>query len=288
MRADSSSTASTSSPSGRAPGWARATSAVWRMLASGERSSWEASATNCCCRDRESSRRPSIWFMVCASRRISSRERGSGTRRSSRSPLICSHLAPDAFDRRQRPRGHHPGGAAHEQEDQRHAHQQRGDQGRRGVVDRLQGGRDGDAVLLPAGPGVVGHHHVGMVGTRERCLVGVVGGQWHAREAARSVRRCRRRRSPARPGHRARRPPRPHRRARRPAAPRSRSPRPGSRRAGRHRPPRRRAGTRGPAPRARRPRRAGRPPPRAPPRPSYGAGPRPYPAAGQPPSLLSR
>ena len=42
--------ASASSPSGSAPGCARATSAVWRISASGERSSWEASATNCRCR----------------------------------------------------------------------------------------------------------------------------------------------------------------------------------------------------------------------------------------------
>ena len=63
------------------------------MLESGERSSWDASATNCRWRSREPSSRASIWFMVVASRWISSREAGSGTRRSSWSPEIWSTSA---------------------------------------------------------------------------------------------------------------------------------------------------------------------------------------------------
>ncbi len=117
IRADSSSTASASSPSGRAPGWVCATSEVWRMLESGERSSWEASATNCRCRSRAPSSRPSIRFIVSASRWISSRRARLGYAPVQPVAGDLLDLAPDALDRRERPGGHHPGGAADDEQD---------------------------------------------------------------------------------------------------------------------------------------------------------------------------
>src|SRR6266540_4318176 len=71
-------------------GWARATSACWRMEATGERSSWEASAMKRRSRALARSRRPSMRFMVCARRAISSAPGGSGTRRCSSAAEISS------------------------------------------------------------------------------------------------------------------------------------------------------------------------------------------------------
>ena len=78
-------------------------------------------------------------------------------------------LDPDAFDRCERSGGHHPGRGAHEQQDQWHSDQQRGDQRGGRVVDLLQGGGDHDDVLLAAGPGVLGHHVGGVVSARKAC-----------------------------------------------------------------------------------------------------------------------
>ena len=64
-------------------GWASATSACWRIDATGVRSSWEASETNRRCRCWACSSRLSIWFMVRASLPISSSPGRSGTRRCS-------------------------------------------------------------------------------------------------------------------------------------------------------------------------------------------------------------
>ena len=264
MRADSSSTASASSPSGSAPGCARATSAVWRMLASGDRSSWEASATNCCCRSRESSSRPSIWFIVRASRWISSRERGLGHPPVQPVAGDLLDLAPDAFDRRERPGRHDPGRAADEQEDQRQPDQQRGDQRGRRVLDLLERDGDGDDVLLVARLGVLGRHDVAVVGAGEPHLVGVLGGQRPQPSG------CEERTTVAvGVGHLPDKRPRARRRPRRPqpararAGPRSRSGRPGPRPVARRWSPARRAGNRGPGRPGRRPRRAARSPPRA-------------------------
>ena len=83
------------SPPARAPtcdpGGRSATSACWRIVATGERSSCDASDTNRCCRRCASSRRSSIRFIVSARRAISSRTAGAGRggaarRRRSRPP----------------------------------------------------------------------------------------------------------------------------------------------------------------------------------------------------------
>ena len=80
-RASSSSTTSASSPTAVRSGWARATSANWRIAATGERSSWEASETNRRARCCPASSRSSIRFIVPARREISSSPGGSGTLR---------------------------------------------------------------------------------------------------------------------------------------------------------------------------------------------------------------
>ena len=65
-------------------GWAAATSSWVRNAASGLRSSWDALPTKSRSRFAASSSRPSISFIVRASRPISSFDGGVGTRRSSR------------------------------------------------------------------------------------------------------------------------------------------------------------------------------------------------------------
>ncbi len=77
----------------RRSGWAMATSACWRMLATGERSSWDASDTKRRSRTCDSSRRPSMRFIVAASREISSCPDGCGTRRRSVADEISSTSA---------------------------------------------------------------------------------------------------------------------------------------------------------------------------------------------------
>lgn len=62
-------------------GWASATSACCRIVAIGDRSSCDVSATSWRCRVLACSRRASIAFIVSASRLISSDPGGSGTRR---------------------------------------------------------------------------------------------------------------------------------------------------------------------------------------------------------------
>ena len=68
------------------PDGASASSACWRIEATGERSSCEASDTNRRSRSRPASSRSSIRFIVAARRAISSSPPGSGTRRSSSRP----------------------------------------------------------------------------------------------------------------------------------------------------------------------------------------------------------
>ena len=75
------------------PGWARATSACWRMEATGERSSWEASETSRRWRAWACSSRPSMRFIVRARRPISSSAGGSGTRRCRAAAEIASTSA---------------------------------------------------------------------------------------------------------------------------------------------------------------------------------------------------
>ncbi len=72
-------------------GWASETSRLVRSAAIGLRSSCEASATKRCCWAAERSSRSSVALVVRAIRAISSPERGTGTRRSSRcSPISAS------------------------------------------------------------------------------------------------------------------------------------------------------------------------------------------------------
>ena len=89
-RRASSSTGAATSSAVVVSGWAMPTSACWRIDASGERSSWEASETNRRWAIWECSSRPSISFMVRANRLISSSRGRTGTRRCSWPAEIAS------------------------------------------------------------------------------------------------------------------------------------------------------------------------------------------------------
>ena len=116
-------TVSSTAPSrSSSSGWAAPTSSWVRSEAIGLRSSCEASATNRRWRSTEASSAASVSLVVRASRAISSRESGSGTRRE-RSVLARdrAHLLPDALDGPQRPPGHQPGHPGDDDQQQRAA-----------------------------------------------------------------------------------------------------------------------------------------------------------------------
>ena len=86
-----------------APGWARATSACWRIDATGERSSCDASETNRRWRAWACSRRASMRFMVVARREISSSPAPVGHPAVQLGRRDLVDLGPDRLHRRQRP-----------------------------------------------------------------------------------------------------------------------------------------------------------------------------------------
>ena len=240
IRSPSSRTASASSPSGSAPGWARATSAVCRMLASGERSSCEASATNCCCRSRESrvGRASGSWSR--ASRWISSRERRLGHAAVEAFAGDLVDLAPDALDGRERAGRDHQVVAPTRSRTSGRPTSSGGTSAEVESSTVLERDGDGDVVL----PRVLGRPRGSVVDPGQLASSASMRGQRRgqrlgaAHDGAGGVA------SPARPRPRARRRPGARRRRRGGLAPggrSSRSGRPGTRRAGRRWPRSRRA-----------------------------------------------
>ena len=132
----------TSSGQSVASGCLVAMSSSVRITVSGLCRSWEALATNSCCRSDAPSSRSSIPFMVTASRWSSSRVPGS------RHPGVpgpvgdLGDLRPHPVDRPQRPPHHHPGQQSQQSHDDGDAPRQQPGQPAGDLVHRLQRGAD--------------------------------------------------------------------------------------------------------------------------------------------------
>ena len=180
-RRSSASTVAASSAALVRPGWARATSACWRMAATGERSSWEASETSRRWRAWARLEPSSMRFMVLARRPISSSAGGSGTRRCSSLAEMASTSARIASTGASARPTTHPGRSRHHRQQQRQPDRQQPGHGR-GRLGHGLGGPD--------------DHHRALA---RRC----VGASGHGQELAVLARPPRRRRPRPRPTGRA-------------------------------------------------------------------------------------
>ena len=153
-----------------------ATSTVVRMVASGLRSSWEASDTNWRWRCWAASRRSSMSFMVWASRATSSSVAGSSMRRCSVVVADLLHLLAHALDGVQGPAHQPPRDDTNQQDQQRDADPQRRRQRLDAAPHLLEGGGGHDRVAALGLHDRAGHD--GEAAGRQPPAP-VPGGGWH-------------------------------------------------------------------------------------------------------------